>query len=192
MQLASTITLLGYGTSQGMEKAWDTRGRGRAARHTSPQPLNRSALAKQFYSRVTSLKISNAAESVRMVAAALGAQPTPANHPFDALIKGSKIGIEVKRFEPGRKNLKATVHSGKHGGGSKERKVAFADKVKMKKMFLVVHDMHDPKHPSIYVRRMGDRGDPRSDPNDKRTGWSYYIRTMQRVSSLEDLKRIIR
>lgn len=187
MRLASAIVLNAYGTSQGVSKAWDTRGRGRAPRPTVPH-LNRSKLAKANYVPVTSEKIRNAGESVRLLAAALEATPTPDHHPFDILYKGTKIGIEVKRFEPGRKNLKATIHSGEAGEGSKERKVEFADKSGMKRMYLVVHDMHDPNNEQWFMRRVGDKDDPRSDPNDPRTGWSYNTYAM-RGGSLQDMKR---
>lgn len=201
MLLATAIVIHGYGTSEGVIKEWDTRGRGRKPR-TKVENLNRSKIAKQSYVKVTSEKIKNAAQSVQQLAAALGTQPTANSHPFDILYKGTKVGIEVKRFEPGRKHLKATVHSGAtlktkdkgklHNQGSKARKLAFADKTGMQRMYLVVHDMHDPSNVHWYARRMGDKGDPRSDPKDPRTGWSYNTRAMKEVSSPEELKGVIK
>jgi hypothetical protein len=147
---------------------------------------------------MTSEKIRAAGESVKLLAAAIGGTVTKDNSPWDILVRGTKIGIEVKRFEEGRKHLKATIHSGANvkgmgSQGSKERKVEFADKNGMKKMFLVVHDMHDPANENWYVRRVGDKDDPRSDPKDPRTGWSYNARTMQGVGpSPASVKRWLR
>jgi hypothetical protein len=189
MNLAATINLHGYGTSSGVEKAWDSRGRGR-------KPINRSALAKASYVKVTPEKIRAAGDSVNMLAKAIGGVVSRDNAPWDVLKNGTKIGVEVKRFMPGRKHLKATIHSGADvkglsGQGSKERKVAFADKSGMKKMFLVVHDTSDPAKEKWYVRRVGDKGDPRSDPDDPRTGWSYNTYSMKEAS-LSQMKRLIR
>lgn len=195
MNLASSIALLGYGTSSGVEKAWDSRGRGRKTRPTVKN-LNRSELAKANYVPVTSDKIRAAGESVNSLAKAIGGIVSRDNSPWDVLKGGTKIGIEVKRFMPGRKNLKATVHSGANvkgasSQGSKERKVEFANKSGMKKMFLVVHDTTDPAKEKWYVRRVGDKGDPRSDPKDPRTGWSYNTYSMQQAT-LSQMKGLIK
>jgi len=197
VRIATANLLYAYGTSEGVSKAWDSRGRGRAPRPTVPN-LNRSALAKANCVPVTSDKIRAAKESVNRLAQALGATVTNDNHAWDLLMNGTKIGIEVKRFMPGRKNLKATIHSGKDvkgsgSQGSKQRKVEFADKSGMKRMYLVVHDTHDPDNEKWYARRVGDKGDPRSDPKDPRTGWSYNYYTMHgRTSTPEGLRRLVR
>jgi hypothetical protein len=195
MDIASTINLHGYGTSSGVEKAWDSRGRGRAPRATVPN-LDRSKLSKENYVKVTSEKIRAAGDSVNMLAKAIGGVVSRDNSPWDVLKGGTKVGIEVKRFMPGRKNLKATIHSGANvkgmgSQGSKERKVEFADKNGMKKMFLVVHDTTDSAKEKWYIRRIGDKGDPRSDPKDPRTGWSYNTYSMKEAS-LSQMKRLIR
>jgi len=197
VNINAAIALHAYGTSSGVSRAWDTRGRGRAERPTVHN-LDRSALAKASYVPITSEKIRAAGDSVKKLAAAIGGTVTSDNSPWDILVRGTKIGIEVKRFEEGRKHLKATIHSGANvrgegSQGSKERKVEFADKNGMKHMFLVVHDMHDPKNENWYIRRVGDKGDPRSDPKDPRTGWSYNTRTMTPVgSSPAAIRRLIR
>ncbi len=194
MRIASAISLYAYGTSEGVSRAWDTRGRGRAERPVSN--IDRSALSKQNYVKVTADKIRAAKESVDMVARAIGGTVTSDNSPWDVLAKGTKIGIEVKRFLPGRKNLKATIHSGDaasgdRSSGAKERKVEFANKSGMKKMFLVVHDTHDPNDEAWYVKRVGDRGDPRV-PKDERPGWSFNTFSMNKADSLDDLKRLVK
>lgn len=195
MQIATAIAIHAYGTSEGADKAWDTRGRGRKERPHVPK-LDRSKLAKQSYVKVTADKIQMAAQSVKTLASVLGSTPTSDSHPWDILLKGTKIGVEVKRFMPGRTHLKATIHSGtgdvKDKNGSKERKVEFADKHGMKRMYLVVHDTHDPSKEMWYVRRVGDKGDPRSDPKDARTGWSYNARTMTPASSPEKVKELLK
>jgi hypothetical protein len=185
MRIAAAVELYGYGTSTGVERAWDTRGRGRAVRPTVPN-LNRSQLAKTTHVDVTPEKIKAAGESVNMLAQAIGGFVSKDNSPWDVLKNGTKVGIEVKRFMPGRKNLKATIHSGKNetgkkSQGSKARKIEFADQKGMKRMWLVVHDTSDPKEEKWYARRVGNKGDPRSDPKDKGTGWSYNTYTMQQV-----------
>jgi hypothetical protein len=195
MRLATAITLHAYGTSSGVERAWDTRGRGRAVRPTIPN-LNRSKVAKANYVPVTAAKIKAAGESVNILAKAIGGTVTGDHHPWDVLLKGTKIGIEVKRFEPGRKNLKATIHSGADvkgakSQGSKERKVEFADKNGMKHMYLVVHDNSTPGKEGWYIRRVGDKGDPRSDPKDPRSGWSYNTYAMKQAS-LSQLKGLLK
>jgi hypothetical protein len=192
VNLSSTVKLFAYGTSQGVREAWDTRGRGRAPRATVPH-LNRSKMSKEYYVPVTSEKIQLAKESVAMLAAAIGGTVTPDNSPWDILKNGTKIGIEVKRFLPGRKNLKIKIHSKGEGEpySSKEKKVEFADKHNMKAMYVVAHDTHDPAHEKWYVRRAGDVGDPRADPNDPRTGWNYHIDNMQ-GGSLQTMKKLIK
>jgi len=71
--------------------------------------------------------------------------------------------------------------------------VEFADKSGMKRMYLVVHDTHDPDNEKWYARRVGDKGDPRSDPKDPRTGWSYNYYTMHGgTSTPEGLRRLVR
>ena len=184
MQLATAI--LAYGTSQGAEKAWDTRGRGRKPR-PHVEKLDRSKLSKKFSVPVNTEKIRAAAESVKTLASVLGGVVTTNSHPWDILLNGSKVGIEVKRFMPGHKHLKATVHP-----ESREKKVAFADKTKMKRMYLVVHDASNPSKESWFVRRVGDKGDPRSDPKDPRTGWSYNTRKMYSANAPEGLKGMIK
>jgi hypothetical protein len=192
VKLATAIALTAYGTSESVRKAWDTRGRGRAERPHVPR-LDRSKLAKQFYVPVTSDKIRLAGESVAQLAAAIGGTVTPDHHPFDILYKGTKIGIEVKRFLPGRKNLKVKIHSGGAGEpfNSKEKKVEFADKSGMKQMWIAVHNTTVPGKESWHIRRAGDRGDPRADKNDIRTGWNYHLDNMQKVK-LQDIKRYIK
>jgi hypothetical protein len=195
MRIAAAVELYGYGTSQGVERAWDTRGRGRAVRPTIPN-LNRSKLSKLYHVDVTGEKIDGSADSVNKLATAIGGTVTADHHPWDILHKGNKVGIELKRFFPGVKNLKATIHSGKDvtgkkSQGSKARKLEFADKSGMKRMYLVVHDTHDPKDEGWYVRRVGNKGDPRSDPEDPRTGWSYNTYAMQRAT-LGQMKGLIK
>lgn len=196
MQLASAITLFAAGTSEGAKKAWDTRGRGRKPR--SKSTIDRSTLSKEFSVKINAAKINNAAASVKLVAAAIGGTVTPDHHPWDILVRGNKIVVEVKHFEPGRKNLKATIHSGEHerskdphGKSSKDRKKEWAELHGSKQMWLVVHDEHDPKHPAFYARRVGDRGHHLSDPKDKRPGWSYKTYTMKRLSSPKAFLKLI-
>jgi hypothetical protein len=191
MRLATAITLHVYGTSSGVEKAWDARGRGRKQRPTIPN-LNRSALSKANYVPVTADKIRAAGDSVKILAAAIGGVVSNDNNAWDILKNGTKVGIEVKRFMPGRKNMKATIHSGDNikgarSSGSRERKIEFADNNGMKRMYLVVHDTTTPGKEAWYVRRVGNKGDPRSDPDDPRTGWSYNTYAMQKVT-LNQLK----
>lgn len=186
MQLATALNLYAGGPGSGRHPY---------GRHT----VDRSALAKQHYNGVTPEKVRAAGESVQQLAAALGAVATSNSQPWDILMNGTKIGIEVKRFMPGRKNLRTFVHSGENvkgaskSSGSKERKIEFADKSGMKRMFLVAHNTSGNGKQGWYVRRAGDRGDPRSDPKDPRTGWSYHIRHMQYGGlSPEGLKRYIK
>lgn len=184
MNLASTIALLGYGTSQGAEKAWDTRGRGRKPRPTV-KGLDRSALSKKYSVPVNADKVQAAAQSVQQLAQALGGMVTTNSHPFDILKKG--VGIEVKRFMPGHKNLKATVHP-----DSKQHKIDFATKNNLKRLWLVVHDTSTPGKEGWYARRMGNKGDPWTDPKDPRPGWAYNTRKMFAADSPEGLKEKIK
>lgn len=80
---------------------------------------------------------------------------------------------------------------GEGSSGSKERKVEFANKNGMQRMYLVVHDTSKPGKEGWYVRRVGDKGDPRSDPKDPRTGFSYNTYSMQPVKLL-DMKKVIK
>jgi hypothetical protein len=194
MRLSTATTLYAYGTSEGVQRAWDTRGRGRAPRSVSI--VNRSALSKQFSVPVTSDKIQGSADSVNALAKAIGGTVTDDHHPWDVLKNGTKIGIEVKRFYPGRKNMKATIHSGKdvtgaRSQGSKERKIEFADKSGMKRMYLVVHDTTTPGKERWFARRVGDRNDPRG-PKGESPGWSFNTFSMHGGGSKpESLKGLL-
>ena len=191
--------ILAYGTSEGASRAWDSRGRGRHPQEHGIRTHDRSERAKESHVPVTSEKVRLAKESVVMLSKALGADPTPDNHPFDILLHGTKVGIEVKRFFPGHKNPKVTIHSGQSGkgegasrNGSKDKKVAFAKETGMKRLYVAVHDTSDPNHERWYARRLGDKGDPWADPKDPNTGWSYRIKNMASADSISKLVRLLK
>lgn len=132
MNLASTI--VAYGTSEGAEHAWDTRGRGRK------QLSDKAARAIATYVPVTSDKRRLADESQTIIARAIKGEVTHNNSPFD-VIKG-KIAIEVKTIFPGVKNNKITMHP-----ESRERKLNAAKKFKLDAYTVIV----DRRNDKIYI-----------------------------------------
>lgn len=128
-------TLEAYGTSEGLGKAWDTRGRGRHA-----QLSDRAKRALETYVPVNSAKIQLALESQTLIASAIGGTVTRDNAPFD-VVKG-KNAIEVKTIFPGVKNNKITMHP-----ESRVRKEKFARKEKMKPYTVIV----DRRDNSVHV-----------------------------------------
>lgn len=168
MDIQASIALHGYGTSEGLTKAWDTRGR------NAKKSAEKSARAKASYVPVGSAKIGVSAENVKLLAAAIGGTPTPDHHPWDVIV--GKVAIELKTIFPDAKHGKMTVHP-----ESRIRKEKFAKKNGIKMMFMVAVSMRD-KDKGIYIKRA-------ADPTSDRPGWSYNLRTMTKVSSFKDVKK---
>ena len=126
-----------YGTSEGLRKAWDERGRGRSER------------AKETYVRQTSARWHVAAMSEQLVAKAVGGHSTGMTdhkwNPFD-VIKG-KVGVEVKTLLPGAKNDKITMHP-----KSRRRKLEEAEKMGFKKAYTVAIDLRADKA-VVYIKK---------------------------------------
>jgi len=143
MNLASTIEA--YGTSQGAEHAWDTRGRGR-----KEQLSNKAQRARAAYVPCTAEKQRLADESEKLISAIIHGQRTADNAPFD-IIKG-KNGIEVKTIFPGVKNDKITIHP-----ESRMRKEEFARKNKIEMHTVVVDRRTNEIHyaPGVKSYRLG-------------------------------------
>jgi hypothetical protein len=171
MDIQASIALHGYGSSEGLRKAWDTRGR------NAKKSADKSARAKASYVPVGSAKIAISAENVNLLAAAIGGTSTPDHHPWDVLI-GNRVAIELKTIFPDAKHGKMTVHP-----ESRERKEAFAKKNGIKLMYMVAVSMRE-KDKGIYIKRA-------ADPKAERSGWSYNLRTMTRVNSFKDVKKEI-
>jgi len=140
MNLQASLDMFGYGTSSGMEKAWDSRGRGRKKCTT---PKCQRALASHV--PVTKEKRGLATVNEAIVAKLVGGFHTKDSEEFDVLLPGRKIGIEVKSVFPGVMHSKITMH-----GSSLERKIMFLDAEKYKKAYTVIFDMRDH---SVYVAK---------------------------------------
>lgn len=120
-------SILAYGTSEGLQKAWDSRGRGRKEHESD----DRSARAKTSYVKCTAEKQRLAEESEKIVAFAIKGQRTADNAPFD-ILKGNRA-VEVKTIFPGVKNDKITMHR-----ESRLRKEEFASKHKLQAYTVVI------------------------------------------------------
>src|SRR6266404_3427351 len=101
MLLSSTIEIHSVGTSEGVSKSWDTRGRGRKLSDKAKRAL-------VSHVPVTAEKLHVAKFNETVVAKILGGLTTKDNAPFDVI--AGKIGIEVKTVFPGVKNNKVTLH----------------------------------------------------------------------------------
>jgi hypothetical protein len=134
MNLSSTIQA--YGTSEGVSKAWDERGRGRK------QLSDKAQRALATYVPATQEKQRMAEQSEQIIAKAIGGQVTHNNSPFD-VIKG-KVAIEVKTMFPGIKHNKITMHP-----EARQRKLKTAKKLKLSAYTVIV----DRRDNSIYVAK---------------------------------------
>lgn len=123
--------------------------------------------ARESFVPVNTEKILGSAANVRKIAELIGGKATPDNHPFDVL-KG-KIGIEVKTIYPTAKNDKVTVHR-----ESRLRKEDFANRSKLKSMYVVAVDQRPGKENVYYA---------------KVPGWSFRLRNMTPVGTMEGLKK---
>lgn len=128
MNLLSTIEA--YGTSEGVMKEWDERGRGRKKLSDKAQ----RALAT--YVPATRDKQRMAEFSEQIIAKAINGEVTHNNSPFD-VIKG-KVAIEVKTIFPGVRNNKITMHP-----ESRQRKLAAAKKSKLTAYTVIVDRRED-------------------------------------------------
>lgn len=136
MNLSSTIAIQSYGTSEGAQHAWDTRGRGRKE---VEKPLSdRAKRALDSHVPITAEKMQISKSNERVVAKVLGGLSTADNAPFDVIV--GKIGVEVKTVFPGVKNNKITLHP-----ESRERKYDLMKKLKMTKAFVVICDERSGK-----------------------------------------------
>lgn len=142
MNLLRIIQVYGYGTSEGVEKAWDTRGRGR---HTPPPVSVRMRRAMLSYVPVTKEKHMLAKLNERRVAEAVRGWATANNHPFDVLSAARPIGVEVKTIVKG-KNDKITMHP-----DSRRRKLEAAQRLGLKKLYTVAADFRKDT-PVWYVK----------------------------------------
>jgi hypothetical protein len=135
MNLISTLEC--YGTSEGLQKAWDERGRGRKL-------SDKVERARASYVPVTREKQQAAELNEKILAAAIGGEVTHNNSAFD-VVKG-KYAIEVKTIFPGVKNNKITMHP-----KSRMRKEAFAKQFKMKAHTVIFDERDEKIHVAVGV-----------------------------------------
>jgi hypothetical protein len=182
MKLQSIVELFATGTSEGVKKAWDTRGRGRKEKELNPK--QQRAIAS--YSPITKDKLKIALENELKIAKMIGGQHIPDNAPFDVRI-GNKALIEVKTIMPTAKNDKITVHPTPAPGetlSSKDRKILMGKQEGLSHNMVAVAVNMRPGSEGIYVRRF-------NDPNDNRPGWSFRTFSMTKVSNPSDLRKLI-
>lgn len=157
-------TIAAYGTSEGAEKAWDTRGRGRKQRPLS----DRAQRAIASYNPSTHAKRVIAYDVQNKVAKALGSQSTPDHLPFD-IIKGN-VGVEVKALID-RIRDDITMHP-----PSLRRKIDYAKEHYLKRMYTIVVDLRGGSEKVYYKKGVG----------------SFRLNSMERLSGLSELKRVIK
>lgn len=169
MNVTSTIELYASGTSEGADKAWDTRGRGRKLSDKAERAL------KSFIP-VTAEKVKMSALNAKLIADAIGGKTTPDNHPYDVLT--NKVGIEVKTIIEA-KNDKVTVHK-----ESRERKQEFQKKTGITPYIAVV-DMR-PGRAGVYIKEAG------TNKSQSGGGWSFRLRDMISIGSFKKIKDYIK
>ena len=166
MKLAAELELYSTGTSEGAEKGWDKRGRGRKEPEKKLNPKQQRALSS--YKPSTRAKQKIAYQMQKLVAAALGGQEIPDHQPFDVQV--GRIYLEVKALID-QKNDKLTMHP-----ESLERKLNYAKVNGIKKVYTVAIDKRGGKQDFYYRKGLG----------------SFRLGKMERLTSHQELKRVIR
>lgn len=161
-----------YGTTEGLDKAWDKRGRGK-----NKKDSEKVRRAKETYVPIKASERLILEANERMVAGIVGGQHFGDNKPFDVM-KG-KYGIEVKTHFPDRKHEKVNMK-----GRAKELKDQAFKKMKLKGMYIVI--VHEGKN-KIYVHKLtkDERGAVRFDEKSLRSGNTYEV-------SKDQLKRMFK
>ena len=162
MNLQQTIDA--YGTHEGLEKAWDTRGRGRKQSTTLSDRAQRALVS---YKPVTFETRTVAAASELAVAKAIGGEAKGDNKPFD-VIKGN-IYVEVKTMtsaSENRINMKTR---------SRIKKEAFVKK-NGGRAYTVAIDMRGGKAVVYYKKGVG----------------AFTLSSMERLSSIKELRRVLK
>lgn len=125
--------LKAYGTSDGVKKAWDTRGRGR--KELPEKDTVKQALAKSSFVLGDVTKQRAAEANERLIAGIVQGIQSGDNAPFDILIPSKNIGIEVKTRFPEAKNDRVNLHV-----DGRQRKGAAALKQKLSAIYTISLD----------------------------------------------------
>jgi len=196
LPLAASKEILSYGTSEGADKAWDTRGRGRKQqpvpslrikkaqpvvsipppRQETPkpavQPVNKNMTKQErstfFLVPCGKMKQAIADHQEQVLSQALGIPRTPNNSAFDCQSK--KIGVECKTMIDSH-NAKITMNK-----EARLRKITEARKQGLR-MYTVCMDLRDQGNPRYFAASgVG----------------SFRIGSMKEFGSLQALKGFIK